>query len=50
VLDEVVVGRGGPSKMRTPPTCMWLADDSLVRNDASIELSLSRCCCATGVG
>ena len=37
---------GGPSKIRIAPTCMCAFELSFVRNDASIEVSLSICPCA----
>ena len=33
---------GGPSKIRIAPTCMWLVELSLVRNEASTAVSRSR--------
>ena len=36
----------GPSKIMIAPTCMWLEELSFVRNETSIELRRSRCCCA----
>src|SRR5919108_5373620 len=40
---------GGPSNTVMPPTCMCEARPSLCRNDASTEVSRSRCCCAMGL-
>src|SRR5205085_1971098 len=36
----------GPSKIVTPPTCMWETGDSCARNEASTAVSRSRCCWA----
>ena len=47
VLEQVLVARRRPLEDQTPPTCMWVEDDSLVRNETSSALSLSMCFCAT---
>src|SRR5688572_18514818 len=39
----------GPSKISTAPTCMCASAPSWARNDASIAVSRSPCCCAIRV-
>src|SRR3954447_5489183 len=41
---------GGPSKIITPPTCMWEACFSPARKEASIADRRSMCSCAIGEG
>src|SRR6266480_7308451 len=43
------IAGGGPSKTVIPPTCMCEARPSLCRNDASTDVSRSRCSWAMGL-